>query len=109
MTMTDVAITTYSTTEVCQAANLSYRVLDWWVRTGSVTPSIAEARGSGRSRVWSQRDLDVLMAMGRVWRDLNRLGLQMQTSLVKQLWQELYINCAALVALDTVMIGVSCD
>jgi hypothetical protein len=94
--------------DVCRASGLSYRVIDYWVRVGAVEPSVP-ARGSGHSREWSPREFNILVALGRVWRDLNELGLTMGTALVRQLWVELYENGAALIALDTVMIGVSCD
>jgi hypothetical protein len=108
MTMADVT-TTYSSTDVCMAAHISYRVLDYWVRTGAVTPSVDVGHGSGRPRVWSEDDLCVMVALGRVWRDLNRLELQMNTLLVEQLWKQLRENGSAMIALDTVMIGVSCE
>lgn len=108
MTMTNVATSRISSADVCRAANISYRVLDWWVRTGAITPSVP-ARGSGRPRWWSEKELEILVALGRVWRDLHSLDLQPQMTLIKQLWDELYENGVAMIALDTVMIGVSCD
>ncbi|HVM40616.1 MAG TPA: MerR family transcriptional regulator [Acidimicrobiia bacterium] len=43
--------------EVCKIAGISYRQLDYWTRTGLISPSIAEARGSGTQRLYSYRDL----------------------------------------------------
>ncbi len=106
--MTYVETPTISSADVCRAANISYRVLDWWVRTGAVTPSLG-AHGSGSRRRWSEEELACLMAIARVWHDLHSLGLQVENSFVKQLWVELMENGAAMIALDTVMIGVSCD
>ena len=33
-----------------EIVGISYRQLDYWARTGLVTPSLAEARGSGSRR-----------------------------------------------------------
>lgn len=71
-TMTDEI--TYSSAEVTVAADLTYRELDYWTRTGIVTPSgVAVDRtgdlwpshdvshpGSGWQRRWSAHDVDVL-------------------------------------------------
>jgi DNA-binding transcriptional MerR regulator len=40
-----------------EIVGISYRQLDYWARTGLVTPSLAEARGSGSRRSYSYRDL----------------------------------------------------
>lgn len=50
-----------SSTEVCRQAGVTYRQLDYWVRKGYVTPSLAVATGSGTHRRFSLDDLhDVL-------------------------------------------------
>lgn len=46
--------------EVCALAGVTYRQLDYWARTGLVTPSICEARGSGSQRLYSVADLAVV-------------------------------------------------
>ena len=43
--------------EVCRIVGISYRQLDYWARTGLVTPSIRDARGSGTQREYSFQDL----------------------------------------------------
>ncbi|MFQ5556567.1 MAG: MerR family transcriptional regulator [Acidimicrobiales bacterium] len=40
-----------------QIADITYRQLDYWARTELVTPSLAEASGSGSRREYSYRDL----------------------------------------------------
>ena len=50
----------YRVPEVTKAVGISYRQLDYWARTGLVTPSIREAGGSGTQRLYSFRDLLVL-------------------------------------------------
>jgi DNA-binding transcriptional MerR regulator len=47
----------YRVPEVCKIVGISYRQLDYWARTGLVTPSVREAGGSGTQRVYSFRDL----------------------------------------------------
>src|SRR5687767_8865965 len=61
-----------TTTEVHQRAGVSYRQLDYWVRTGVVLPSVRMARGSGSPREWSARDADVVAVVAR----FARLGAQ---------------------------------
>jgi DNA-binding transcriptional MerR regulator len=50
----------YRVPEVTKAVGISYRQLDYWARTGLVTPSIREAGGSGTQRLYSFRDMLVL-------------------------------------------------
>ncbi len=47
----------YRVPEVTKLVGISYRQLDYWARTGLVTPSIREAGGSGTQRLYSFRDL----------------------------------------------------
>jgi DNA-binding transcriptional MerR regulator len=44
----------------CSVAGITYRQLDYWARTGLVTPSIRDASGSGTQRLYSFRDVLVL-------------------------------------------------
>jgi DNA-binding transcriptional MerR regulator len=47
----------YTGKQVCSIVGITYRQLDYWARTDLVTPSIAEARGSGTQRRYSYTDL----------------------------------------------------
>jgi DNA-binding transcriptional MerR regulator len=47
----------YTATEAARIAGISYRQLDYWDRTGLITPSTQEAHGSGTRRAYSYRDL----------------------------------------------------
>lgn len=49
--------TGFSGPAVCRIAGVTYRQLDYWARTGLVTPSLAPAQGSGSKRVYSYEDL----------------------------------------------------
>jgi DNA-binding transcriptional MerR regulator len=47
----------YRGPQACKIVNISYRQLDYWTRTGLVTPSIQQAHGSGTQRLYSFNDL----------------------------------------------------
>jgi DNA-binding transcriptional MerR regulator len=61
--------------EAAQITGIPYRTMDHWARTGLITPSISAARGSGRSRLYSFKDLLAL----RVVRDLREKGISVQS------------------------------
>ena len=50
----------------CSAADITYRQLDYWARTGLVEPSIRTASGSGSQRLYSFRDILVLRIVKRL-------------------------------------------
>lgn len=50
----------------CSAAEITYRQLDYWARTGLVEPSIRPATGSGTQRLYSFRDILVLKVVKRL-------------------------------------------
>ena len=64
----------YRVPEVCRTIGITYRQLDYWARTGLVTPSIREAGGSGTQRLYSFQDLVVLKVIKR----LTDLGVSLQ-------------------------------
>ena len=43
--------------QVCKIVGITYRQLDYWARTGLLTPSISAAKGSGTQRRYSYRDV----------------------------------------------------
>ncbi|MEA2433184.1 MAG: hypothetical protein QOG54_641 [Actinomycetota bacterium] len=49
--------TGYRGPQTCKIVDITYRQLDYWTRTGLVTPSLAEAKGSGTQRLYSFNDL----------------------------------------------------
>ncbi len=55
-----------SSPEACRRAGITFRQLDWWVRTGLIAPSVRAARGCGTRRRWSDDDVRILAAMARV-------------------------------------------
>lgn len=57
---------------VQRATGLSYRRLDYLDRRGVLTPSIAQARGSGSNRVWSTHDVYVLAVLRELARYFNQ-------------------------------------
>jgi DNA-binding transcriptional MerR regulator len=64
----------YRVPEVCKLVGISYRQLDYWARTGLVTPSVRDAGGSGTQRLYSFRDLVEL----RVIKNLLDTGVSLQ-------------------------------
>lgn len=59
--------------QVCRIVGIIYRQLDYWARTGLVTPSIEAAHGSGTQRLYSFSDLVEL----RVIRQLLDAGVHL--------------------------------
>jgi DNA-binding transcriptional MerR regulator len=52
--------------QVCKIVGITYRQLDYWARTGLLTPSIASARGSGTQRKYSFTDIVQLRVVKRL-------------------------------------------
>ena len=50
----------------CAVAGITYRQLDYWARTGLVTPSVRDASGSGTQRLYGFRDVLVLKLVRRL-------------------------------------------
>lgn len=46
--------------QACKLTGITYRQLDYWARTAVLTPSIADANGSGSQRLYSYADLLLL-------------------------------------------------
>ena len=49
--------------DVAKLVGISYRQLDYWARTGLVTPSLKDAGGSGTQREYSFQDVVLLKAI----------------------------------------------
>lgn len=64
----------YSTDQVRRLVGVSYRRVDYWIRTGLIVPSIREANGQGTRRRYSQADLDHV----RVVKALLDMGISLQ-------------------------------
>jgi DNA-binding transcriptional MerR regulator len=47
----------FSGPQVCTLVGITYRQLDYWARTGLLTPTIASAKGSGSKRRYSYHDV----------------------------------------------------
>lgn len=63
---------TYSATEVCLLAGISYRMLDYWIRLGKVRASVP-ARGSGTRRRFTAEDVEAVRRLVRAREVLRRL------------------------------------
>ncbi|MGH2674140.1 MAG: MerR family transcriptional regulator [Actinomycetota bacterium] len=53
----------YRAPDVAKIVGISYRQLDYWARTGLVTPSVRDAGGSGTQREYSFQDIVLLRAI----------------------------------------------
>lgn len=56
----------YRVPDVCRVVGITYRQLDYWARTGLVSPSIREAGGSGTQRLYAFEDLVQLRVIKRL-------------------------------------------
>lgn len=56
----------YRGSSAATAAGISYRQLDYWDRTGLVSPAVQNASGSGSQRLYSFRDILVLKLVKRL-------------------------------------------
>jgi DNA-binding transcriptional MerR regulator len=50
----------------CSAAGITYRQLDYWARTGLISPSVRPASGSGTQRLYGFRDILLLKVIKRL-------------------------------------------
>lgn len=62
----DVAVEGFRGPQVCKLIGISYRQLDYWARTGLLTPSVVQASGSGSQRIYSYSDLLELKVLKRL-------------------------------------------
>ena len=67
---------TFSGPQVCAIVGVTYRQLDYWARTQLLTPSVAEAKGSGSKRRYSYHDVVSL----KVIKQLLDAGLSLQAA-----------------------------
>lgn len=58
----------FTAPQVCTLAGITYRQLDWWARNGVLVPSIADAQGSGTTRLFSADDVRAARACGALTR-----------------------------------------
>ena len=56
----------YRVPAVLEIVGVTYRQLDYWARTGLVTPSVQAAAGSGSQRLYSFRDILALKIVKRL-------------------------------------------
>ena len=56
----------YRAPQVCNLVGITYRQLDYWARTGLITPSVQSAQGSGSQRLYSFGDIVQLKVVKRL-------------------------------------------
>lgn len=83
----------FSGPQVCTVVGVTYRQLDYWARTGLLTPTLAEASGSGSKRRYSYHDVVSL----KVIKQLLDAGLSLQAArrAVECLRNDLDVDLAA--------------
>lgn len=59
---------------VCKTVGITYRQLDYWARTGLVTPSVKDAEGSGSQRLYGFTDVVHL----KIIKNLLAAGISLQ-------------------------------
>jgi len=62
----DLTAVGYRGPTVCKIVGITYRQMDYWARTGLVTPSVQEAEGSGTQRLYSFDDIVRLRVVKRL-------------------------------------------
>ncbi len=63
---TDLSIEGYRAPQVCNLVGITYRQLDYWARTGLITPSLQRATGSGSQRLYTFGDIVQLKVVKRL-------------------------------------------
>ncbi len=63
---TDQAVDGYRAPQVCNLVGITYRQLDYWARTGLITPSLQQATGSGSQRLYAFPDIVQLKVVKRL-------------------------------------------
>jgi len=56
----------YRAPQVCSLVGITYRQLDYWARTGLITPSVQAAQGSGSQRLYGFSDIVQLKVVKRL-------------------------------------------
>jgi len=56
----------YRAPQVCNVVGITYRQLDYWARTGLITPSVQAAQGSGSQRLYDFSDIIQLKVVKRL-------------------------------------------
>lgn len=87
MTDEQATIDGYRAPQVCSLVGISYRQLDYWARTGLITPSVQQASGSGSQRLYSFADvvqlkvvkrlLDAGMSLKKIRKAMDILGAEL--------------------------------
>jgi len=62
----DQALDGYRAPQVCSLVGITYRQLDYWARTGLITPSLQKATGSGSQRLYAFPDIVQLKVVKRL-------------------------------------------
>ncbi len=83
----------YGGPQVCALVGITYRQLDYWARTGLLTPSLADASGSGSRRRYTYHDVLELKVIKRLLD--SGVSLQSARRAVECLRQDLHADLAS--------------
>lgn len=86
-----------SAVEVCRRADVPYRVIDYWTRCGTLTPTVP-ADGSGSRRAYDAAMVPAIGNAHRISRGLDAAGVhrrgQISIAVIRELidayWQGIY-------------------
>ena len=79
--------TTYSTTEIVEACGLTYRQVDFMVRTGALKP-VKDHPGTGNTRVFGEKEKEIAVTLGII-HSLTKKYLALNSPTIKQIAKEL--------------------
>lgn len=82
-------VQSFSTPEAAMLAGISYRQLDYFLRTGTVRPTWDALPGSGHCRRWSSEDVDRLCEVVANWRNAQAVVDDFRSG---RLWEQLLVS-----------------
>lgn len=80
---------TYSTREAARAAGVTYRMLDHWLRTGSVRIADEQMPGSGHQRRFTSAEVETLIEIVALYRGATTVIDEFRSG---QLWNMAYLG-----------------
>jgi hypothetical protein len=87
---TETETRTFSATEACRIAGITYRMLDHWIRTGCI--SIADdAEGSGSRRRFTTEELCRLVHVVERYNEAQEMVMAFRSG---ELWKSAEVHCS---------------
>jgi hypothetical protein len=89
--METLAKASYSTIEICDMANVTYRMLDHWLRQG-VLPMECTANGQGHPRVFDREETSLIIKLGHIYNILKNIGVDPRLEFLREAADKLERN-----------------